>query len=345
MHSTTLAVDLAKSVFAVAVSSRPGHIERQLRLTRARFLEFMARHQPAVVVLEACGSAHYWSRQLAAFGHTPVLLPAQYVRPYVRRNKTDDTDAAALLEAYRNDQIRPVAVKSVEQQALVALHRLRSAWMATRTARLNALRGFLRELGLTIPVGARHVLPRLTALLAEDPSPVPASLHSPLLETAAEIRDLERRIRDLEGQLQRQARALPAVHRHRTVPGIGLLTSTALFALGGDLRRFRSGRHFASFLGLTPRERSSGHRRHLGAISKRGDAYLRTLFIHGARSVLSAAKHKKQPDRLRAWALRLERTAGHNRAAVALANKLARIAWAVSTRERDFETYPLPVAA
>ncbi len=345
MHSTTIAVDVAKSVFAIAVSTRPGRIDRQVRLSRARFLEFFARQKPAVVVLEACGSAHHWSRQLATFGHSPVLLPAQYVRPYVRRNKTDDADAAALLEAYRNQQIRPVAVKSIEQQALVALHRLRSAWMATRTARLNALRGFLRELGIAIPVGPRHVLPRLTALLADADSPVPAILHPALLETAAEIRELERRTRDLDRQLERQGRELPAVKRLLTIPGIGLLTGTALFALVGDLRRFRSGRHFASFLGLTPRERSSGNRRHLGAISKRGDAYLRTLLTHGARAVLWAAKSRKEPDRLRAWALRLERTGGHNKAAVALANKLARIAWAVSTSERDFEIYPLPEAA
>jgi transposase len=345
MHSTTIAVDIAKSVFAVAVSTTAGRIDRRLRLTRTGFVEFLVRQKPAVVVLEACGSSHHWSRQLTAFGHTPILLPAQYVRPYVPRNKTDETDAAALLEAYRNRQIRPVAVKSIEQQALVALHRLRSAWMATRTARLNALRGFLRELGVAIPVGARHVLPRLSELLAEGNSVVPAALHPPLLETAAEIRELERRVHDVELQLRRLARQLPGIQRLLTVPGIGLLTATALFGWVGDLRRFRSGRHFASFLGLTPRERSSGTRRNLGAISKRGDAYLRTLLVHGARSVLSAAKRRKQPDRLRAWALALEANRGHNKAIVALANKLARIAWAVSTSDRDYQDYPLPAAA
>lgn len=344
-HPTTIAVDLAKSVFAVAISSRPGRVDRELRLTRARFAEFLAQTEPATFILEACGSAHFWARKLVALGHRPVLLPAQHVRPYVRRNKTDAADARALLEAYRDERLRPVPVKTVEQQALTALHRMRSAWLATRTARLNALRGVLRELGVAIPLGARQVLPRLTDLLADPSGPLPASLHSHVLEVATEIHELERRVAAIERELERLARDVPAVRRFLTIPGVGLLTATALVAFVGSLERFRSSRHFASYLGLTPREHSSGGHRRLSAISKRGDRYLRTLLIHGARSVLWAAKRRRHPDRLRAWALRLEIRVGHNRAAVALANKLARLAWALELRQCDFAPVVIREAA
>ena len=336
MEHTTIAVDLAKSVFEIAVSTRPGHVDQCHRVSRARFLRFFAEREPATVVLEACGSAHHWGRKLRELGHTVVLLPPQYVRPYVRRNKTDRADAGALLEAYRNGEIQPVPIKSVDQQQLAALHRLRSAWLATRTARLNGLRGILRELGMVIPVGARHVVPQVRGLVEDADSELPTALRPVLFEACSEIRELEARIRAVEHQLRALSEQLAAVQRLLTVPGIGLLTATALVAFVGDVVRFGSARHFASFLGLTPRERSSGHIRRLGRISKRGDVYLRMLLIHGARAVLWHAKREDSPARLRTWALKLERLRGHNKAAVALANKLARIAWAVLRHDREF---------
>jgi transposase len=341
---TTIAVDLAKCVFEIAVSHRPGRVAERHRLARARLLPFFAQRPPATVVLEACGSAHHWARELQALGHRPVLLPAQHVRPYVRRNKTDRTDTAGLLEAFRCADIQAVAVKSVAQQTLTSLHRLRSAWLATRTARLNTARGILRELGLIIPVGARHVLPRLATLLDDPDSPLPMALRPTLTDVCSEIRELQAKIRQVQRQLEALARQIPAVTRLRTAPGIGLLTATALVASVGDVHRFRSGRHFASFFGLTPREHSSGSVRRLGHISKRGDPYLRTLLIHGARSVLWTAKKLPHPDRLRAWALQTQRRCGHNKAATALANKLARIAWALWKHERNFQSSPPPQA-
>ena len=164
MEHTTIAVDLAKSVFQVAVSHRPGHLDEERRLPRDRFFAFFAQRPPATIVLEACGSAHYWARQLQPFGHAVRLLPAHDVRPYVRRNKTDRTDAKGLLEANRNEEIHPVPVKTIEHQAIASLHRLRSTWLATRTARLNTLRGLLREFGIFIPVGSQRVVPRVRAL-------------------------------------------------------------------------------------------------------------------------------------------------------------------------------------
>ncbi len=344
-NDTLVAVDLAKSVFQLAVSDRPGRVVRRERLTRDKFLEFFAQQAFSTVIMEAWGSAHYWARRIEGLGHKVVLLPPQYVRPYVLRNKTDRTDTDAMLEAYRNEQIRVVPVKSVTQQVLGTLHRLRSGWVGERTARINALRGLLRELGFFIPVGRREVLPHAWEIIQDAESGLPDALRPSLSALCEEIVGFSKRIEDIEKQLHALAQQVPAVGRVYSVPGIGILTATALYAFVGDPARFPSGRHLASFIGLTPREYSSGSRRHLGRISKRGDAYLRTLLIHGARATLWHAKKLEHPDRLRAWALRLEKQSGHNKAAVALANKLARIAWAVWKNDRDFEPAPEAQAA
>jgi len=344
MQSTTIAVDLAKSVFQIAVSHQPGRVAETHRLTRSQFLRFFAERKPALVLLEACGTSHFWARQLQALDHQVLLLPPHQIRPYVRGNKTDQADAKALLEAHRNAEIRCVPVKSVGQQTLAALHRLRSAWMADRTARINLVRGILRELGFPIAVGARHVIPRALALLAE-PDALPEPLRLVLAEACQEIRDFERRVLGVEKQLRALAAQLPVVERLQSIPGVGLLTATALVAFVGGVLRFPTGRHFASYLGLTPREHSSGLRRRLGSISKRGDPYLRMLLIHGARAALFAARRLKQPDRLRTWALVVEKRRGHNKTAVALANKLARIVWAVWRRDVAFESRAALAAA
>jgi transposase len=274
-------------------------------------------------------------REIQKLGHRVVLLPPHHVRPYIRRNKTDRTDAKGILEASRNDDIRPVPVKTVNQQVLTSLHRLRSGWMLERTARLNALRGLLRELGVFIPVGSREVVPAAWALIEDADSNLPDALRPIFAEACREIREIEARVRLVEQQLGSIAKQLPAVEHLQTIPGVGLLTSTALVGFIGDIQRFPSGRHFASYLGLTPREYSSGLKRNLGRISKRGDGYLRTLLIHGARSVLVHAR-KQQPDRLREWANQLAKTHVQNKAAVAVANKLARIVWAVWKHEKPF---------
>lgn len=341
VERTCIAVDLAKSVFEVAVSTRPGRVAERHRLSRAQLVRFFARRAAATVLLEACGSAHFWAREIERCGHRVVLLPPQHVRRYRPRNKTDRADAKALLEAFRNDEIRPVPVKTPAQQQLTALHRLRAAWLGTRTARINTLRGLLREQGLTIPVGARHVVPRALELAGDAESELSDALRFALFELADEIRATERRLDELEQRLAALARTDEHVERLQTIPGIGLVTATALAGFVGDLRRFPSGRQFASYLGLTPRERSSGSIRRLGAISKRGDTYLRMLLIHGARAVLAAAPKMKQPDPVRRWALALAARVGHNKATVALANKLARYAWAVATSEQDFAAKPI----
>jgi transposase len=337
MNSTTIAIDVAKSVFEVAVSEQPGQVRERQRLSLEQFRRFLTERPAATILMEACGSAHHWARHAQAHGHRAVLLPPHAVRPYVLRNKTYRADAKGLLEACRNEDVHPVPVKSETQQALAALHRLRSTWLATRTARINTIRGLLREFGLLIP-GAHHVLPKVRLLLEDADSGVPGLLRPALAAAVQEIPEIDARIRAVEQQLEAAAAQALSVRQLRTIPGIGLLTATALVAAVGDVQRFPSARHFASYLGLTPREHSTGPRQRHGAISKRGDTYLRMLLIHGARSVLCRAKTRTAPpsDRLRAWAVQVECLRGHNKAAVALANKLARIAWGVWRHGTDY---------
>ena len=337
-NDTRIAVDVAKAVFEVAVSEEPGRIKLRRRLSRSELEVFFAQTPKATVVMEACGSAHHWGRQLQALGHAVVLLPPHQVRPYVTRNKTDRADAKGILEAYRNSDLRPVPVKSVSQQILGSIHRFRAGWIAARTAHVNTLRGLLRELGFVIPEGIEKVLPQVRLMVADAESGFRDSLRSTVREACDEIEALGERIRQAERQLEALAEQTPVVERLRSVPGIGLMTSTALVAFVGDVHRFPSGRHFASFLGLTPREYSSGLRHRRGRISKRGDSYLRVLLVHGARSVLCHAKKATTHDRLRTWALQLQNRSRHNKAAVALANKLARIAWAVWKNGRVYES-------
>lgn len=335
MNTTRIGIDLAKSVFEVAVSRTPGRVDVRQRLARGRMHTFFAQHESAEIVMEACGSAHHWGRELEAMGHRVSLLHPGDVARYRDGNKTDRADAKALLEAARNEDIDRVPVKSVDQQALGALHRLREGYLRTRTARINALRGHLREFGVVISVGAKQVLPEARAALDRDV--VPVYLRDALEEMLLEIETLKGKAEALRAELERLADRMPEAQWLMSVPGIGVLTATAFIAFVGDVRRFRSGRDFAAYLGLTPREHSSGFSRRLGSITKRGNTYVRMMLIHGARSALRAGKIAKEPDNLRTWALAIERRSGHNVAAVALANKLARVCWRVWRDQRSFE--------
>jgi len=347
MDANTVAVDLAKSVFQLAVADSNWRVVETARLTRTQFERWFANRAIGLVVMEACGSSHHWARWLNALGIEVRLLPAQYVRAYVRRNKTDATDAAALLEAARSADLTPVRVKSIEQQALQGLHRIRSLWMSTRTSRINALRGFCREFGIAIPVGARTGLEALGRVLADPRSAVPALIRHSASMLLEEIRLLEARVAQVERELTQAARHSPACTLLLTVPGIGLLNATAIVAAtSGDVTHFQDARHFASWFGITPREHSSGGTRHLGRISKRGDRYLRMLLTHAARSVLRAATVAREKGKVltgvREWALAVQARSNHNKATCALANKLARICYATL---RDHEVFDEAAAA
>ena len=254
MNCTTIGVDLAKNVFEIAVAGSDWKISERQRLNRAKFSLFFVHREPCRVVMEACGSAHHWARKISACGHQVQLLPAQYVRAYVKRNKTDSADAAALIEAARCGDIRAVPVKSIEQQQLQALHRLRTQWMASRLRCINALRGILREFGITISVGANVAKDQIGAALAEPNSGIPDGLRPALADALGEVRTLEERITGIERELASLTREEQTVRQLREISGVGLLTGSALLASVGDIQRFPSGRHFASWLGLMVRQ-------------------------------------------------------------------------------------------
>ena len=264
MDATTIAVDLAKSVFEVATANAEGQVQTRHRLTRSQFARFLREHPAAEVVMEACGTAHHWGRTARACGHQVTLLPPHYVRPFVRRQKTDRADATGLLDARRSPGIRAVPVKTVSQQALLALLRIRQQWMTTRTARINALHGLLGEQGIAVPRGPRKILAHVAAVLEDADVPLSAALRRALGEVTDEIQALEDRVARVDRELEVAAADDAVIVRLRTVPGAGLLTTTALVATVGHIHSFRRGRHFASWLGLTPREHSSGPRRRLG---------------------------------------------------------------------------------
>jgi len=341
VNTTTVAVDLAKSVYQLAVAGPDWRVIEKHRLTRSQFERWFINRNVSLVIMEACGSAHHWARQLNSLGIDVKLLPAAYVRAYVKRNKTDAADACALLEAARCADITPVKIKSIEQQALQALHRTRSLWMGARTARINALRGFCREFGISVATGSRNGIEQISRVLADPNSAVPTLIRGTMKLLVEEVHLLEARIGQLERELTALARQSPACTTLLSIPGIGLLTATAMVAAtSGQVSHFKDARHFASWFGLTPREFSSGSTRTLGRISKRGDRYLRMLLTHGARSVLRAASvalaSGRQLDNLRRWGLTVQARSNHNKAACAVANKLARICYATL---RDGEPY------
>jgi transposase len=344
MNATTIAVDLAKDVFEVACTTSAGRIGEHRRLNRRQFDRFLADLPTGIeVVMEACGTAHYWGRRCQALGLVPRLLPTQYVRAYVRRHKTDRTDAEALLEARRCGGILAVPVKTAEHQAVQSLHRVRTQWQTARTARINVIRGLLREYGIPLGAGAVTIRRAVPALLDDVDSGLPGLLRQLLRQLLEELADLERRLTTLDRELGELAETNPVARRLRTVPGVGVIVATGLLGSVPHIHAFRRGRHFASWLGLTPRESSSGMRHWRGGISKRGDVYLRCQLTHGARSVLVNAQrrarvHAERLTALQRWAIELAARRGHNKAVSALANKLARIIWAVWRADVDFST-------
>lgn len=337
MNATTIGVDLSKSVFQVSLANAAGRIVERKRLSRAQYQRFLAEQPPAEIVTEACATAHHWARTAREFGHDATLLHAQYVRPYVRRNKTDAADADALLRARRDPELKPVPVKSLDQQALQGLHRIRQQWVATRRQRIALARGLLAEFGVSLPAGAAGIVRRIHEVVDR----IPALLIDALTPVLEEIGTLEERIKQLDRHLTAIAKAHPVVQRLLTIPGVGIIIATAMVASVADIHSFRRARQFAAWLGLTPREYSTAQTRHLGRISKRGDSYLRMLLTHGARSALllahrQASKGDQTLTALQRWVLEVEQRTHHNTATIALANKMARIIWGTWTRDEDY---------
>ena len=325
MDRTVYALDLAKRVFQVFwVEGRGRTRERQLK--RAQVLEFFARAAPARVAMEACGSAQHWARELMKLGHEVMLVHARYVRPFVKTNKTDAADARAIWTAAQQPEMRAVPVKSVESQALLALHRVRQNRRDMRTALVNQLRGLLGEYGVVLKAGRRAALGELYTRWPELEVKLPGVLIEVLREQCEAIARVDGEVKALEQRIERSHAGDERFARVRSILGVGPLTASAFLAQVGDAQQFRSGRQVSAFLGMVPRQYGTGGQVRLGPISKRGDAYLRTLFIHGARSVIARSK-KHSP-----WLTSLLARRPVNVAAVALANKNIRIAWALLTR-------------
>lgn len=334
MKRTTIGLDIAKRVFQVhAVDSESGEVTRT-KLRRSEVLQHLAQLHPTVIALEACGSAQYWAREISKLGHEVKLIAPQFVRPFVKTNKNDAADAQAIWTAAQQPEMRSVAIKTPEQQAVLALHAIRFRLQRNRTAAINQLHGLMAEFGIELSRGWRTMLPKAAAALAEDSGNVPALLQPQLRRQVAEVRSLTEQITEVERQLASWKRRQEDCERIGAIPGVGLLAATAAVATIGEARAFRSGRQFAAFLGLVPRQTGTGGRVQLLGISKRGDRYLRTLLIHGARCVLSHRHIYAEPN---TWLGRLAQRRHTNVAAVALANKMARQIWALMAHQRIYE--------
>jgi transposase len=338
MNTTTVGIDLAKSIFAICEGDSRGHGGRSSQLRSGEFLKWL-RSLPAgtVVAMEACSSAHHWGRTMHALGLEPRLIAAEFVRPYRKnkRVKNDARDAEAVLTALHAPGMRFVTVKTEEQQQRLAWHRLREGWKVERTALLNRIRGLLMEFGIVVELGATKIRRKLAEL--ESDSAYPQSIQLMAQRVREHVGVLDQRLAECEQQIARQSKGDPAVAHLRSRPAIGLLSADAIVATVGDAHQFKNGRQFAASLGITPRQHGSGGKTHLGAITRRGDAYLRSLLVQGARNVLLAALrlHKNRPDalnRLQLWMVKLHERVGYHKAAVAIANKHARQIWAMLTR-------------
>jgi transposase len=331
-----LGIDLAKRSFHVYGVDDQGQRVVSKKLSRARLTEFMVKLPPCLVAMEACGSAHHWGRTFESYGHQVRLIAPQFVKPYVKTNKNDAADAEAIAEAVQRPRMRFVALKTVEQQDLQAIHRLRSLVVARRTAQVNQVRGLLLEFGLDIPQGRAALMRRLPELLEDGENGLSERFRVELREILEELRHLDERVTAYDQRITAIAKADKRAQRLMTIPGIGSLTATALLAaVGNDPGVFSHGRGLAAWLGLVPRQASTGGRERLLGISKHGDIYLRELLIHGARAVLRWVERKT--DRTSRWATALKARRHSNVATVAMANKMARIAYAVLMTGEEYD--------
>jgi transposase len=330
MQISTIGIDLAKRVFQIHGVDQDGNVVLRKQLRRAQVLGFFAKLPPCLVGMEACGTSHHWAREIATLGHEVRLMPPQYVKPYVKRNKHDPADAEACCEAVRRPSMRFVPVKTEEQQAVLIMHRTRELLVRQRTQVVNALRGHFAEFGIVEPQGIWHV-GRLRARI-EDESTIPEPGRTVLGFLVGQLDQLDQRIAQVEAEILAWHRANPVSQRLAKIPGIGPLIASAIVATVPDPSVFRSGREFAAWLGLVPRQHSTGGKERLGRISRQGNRSIRQLLIVGAHSALLRSKEV----RANAWVQRLLGRCARLKVAVALANKIARIAWTMMARGEDY---------
>ena len=342
MQITTIGLDLAKNVFQVHGVDKDGKVVITRQLRRGQMLDFFRKLPPCLIGMEACATAHYWARELMKLGHTVKLMPPSYVKAYVRRQKNDAADAAAICEAVSRPSMRFVPVKTVEQQAALMLHRSRDLLIRQRTQLINALRAHLAELGLVAATGVDGLKSLLVIVRdASEKRQLPEPMLQSLQALVGQLSALQEQIGTLERNIHAQHRASEASRRLETIPGIGVIGATAISATVTDPTAFTSGREFAAWIGLVPRQHSTGGKQKLGGISKQGDRYLRRLLVVGATAVIQHAR--RHPEK-HPWIMTLLAKMPAKKAAVALANKMARIAWAILAKGGTYRT-PAVVAA
>ncbi|MGJ0622227.1 MAG: IS110 family transposase [Methylocystis sp.] len=337
MQITTIGLDIAKNVFQVHGIDSEGQVMLRRKVCREQLLALLGGLEPCLIGMEACATAHHWARELEARGHQVRLMPPAYVKAYVKRNKNDAADAEAICEAVTRPTMRFVAVKSANAQSILMLHRARHLLVRQRTAQVSALRAHLAEYGIVAPKGRAHVR-ELVAVLDKGEALLPELARQTLLLIAGMIEGLSTQIRKIEIELMAWHRVDPTCRRLETIPGIGFITATALVAAVGDAKVFRSGRQFAAWLGLVPKQHSSGGKERMGGISKMGDRYLRHLLVVGAAAVVRYTRRKATAVSI--WANQLLERKPARLVTVAVANKMARIAWAVMAREENYRATP-----
>jgi len=336
MKITTVGIDLAKNVFQVHGVNEHGKTVLKKQLKRDKIAEFFVNLPPCLIGMEACGGAHYWARKLQSLGHTVRLMAPQFVKPYVKTNKNDAADAEAICEAVARPNMRFVPLKNIEQQATLSVHRVRQGFVHARTAMANQIRGLLTEFGLVIPQGISHVCAKVPELIEDASNELPGSFRLLIERLLDHLKELDRQVGELEAQIKTAHRESEVSRKLEKIPGIGPITASALVATVGDAKSFENGRQLAAWMGLVPSQSSSGGKTNLLGISKRGDTYLRTLLIHGARSAVRAFQSK--PDQSgNPWLQNLLGRRNRNVATVALANKNARIVWALLALDRGYE--------
>ncbi|UWQ55942.1 IS110 family transposase [Leisingera caerulea] len=337
MQVTTVGIDLAKNVFQVHGIAENGEVVFNRTIRRAQLLAFFEDLPTCLVGMEACGSSHYWARQLSALGHDVRLIPANYVKPYVKRGKSDAVDAEAICEAVTRPTMRFVAIKSEEQQGVLFLHRARDLIVRQRTQISNMLRGLLTEFGIVVAQGVGSAVKFAKGVLDGNVPNIPEVAVDVLANLSNQLVALHLRVRWYEMRMQLQAKSDPRILRLRTIPGVGPVTASAIAATVGDARQFKNGRQFAAWLGLTPLNRSSGGKEKLGRISKMGDRYVRRLLVTGMTARLR--QMKTHPDRVDPWTFDLLARKPARLATVAMANKTARIVWAVLTKNEHYRPH------
>jgi len=335
MKVTTIGLDLAKSVFQVHGADERGTMVFRKQLQRHQMAEFFAKQPPCVVAMEACGGAHHWGRKLIQQGHQVRLIAPQYVKPYVKSQKNDAADAAAICEAASRGHMRFVTLKSEDQQTVLALHTVRSGFIKQRTALSNQIRGLMAEFGVVLPKGLAKLLEQLPPVLRSEHSGLTPGMCDLLEMLRKHLLQIDDQVGKLERQIRQHARQDEPSQRLQQINGLGFLTASALSASVGNARQFENGRQMSAWIGLVPRQHSSGGKTVLLGITKKGDKYLRTLLIHGARAALKA--YQKKPDQMPTWLQQLLQRKHPNVVCVALASRNARVAWAMLSRGEDYK--------